>query len=513
MKQERTYRLQQACASALLAPMGAVVRTSAKQTCRARRLGAVVLAICASICPGLLAAEEPTVDSLFGRKIRTAVESRDPGDDVALAEEMIETAMRNRPTRPRLFQSLCLKSHEISARVAGGDEMAVRALTTLISHTHDARRREQHVEKLVGAYQAQLKRSDASSRRSTGQATIEAILYLASLQAQREDYTSAAKQATVAQLIATKVVPDYAGETRAWMRHYGDLSNIARQCSELQMKLVMAPRSTATRNALVKLLVVQKDQPVEAVKLLTDAVEETWGNNVRLAACDPKELSARQCFRLGQWYLTLAAKAGRVGTLKTLSRAKMYLGVVLSRSDSPDMLKLKARMDIKRVAQGIEAAQAGILHTASLPKVVIVSRASFQKLYEARFPGKNNVARSGSVKVLGPHAGSPKGILAGDSPCVLKKGSGTFVFQWYPPISGRFLVLVGDSGDEDAGAWHDATMRVAGNSSVSIPGFGADKVLIADFGKTRWFSSLRIDVKRSRSPGLAGLEIHPSRPR
>lgn len=477
------------------------------------RLGSVVLAICTIVCPGLLAADEATVASLFGQRIRQAAATADSADDLALAKELLETALRDRKTRPKLFESLCLKSHELSMRAAGGDETAVRALTTLISHTRELPRRQEYTEKLVATCQAQFKRSDGSNRRSTGEALIENLLYLAGLKAGRKDYLAAEKQAMLAHSIATKALPDYVGETHAWIRHYRELSSITRRCRQLQTRLALSPQAAAPRNALIELLVVEQDQPAEAAKLLTDAAGQTWRTYVPLAVLDAKDLDSKQCFRLGQWYMALAEKARTVGRLRALSRARAYFDVVLSRPDSSDVFKLKAGLDARRAARGIEEAHAGILRTTSRPKLLVISRASFQKLYEPAFPGGNNVAHGGSAKVIGTHTGNPGGLLTGNSPCALKGTSGTFVFQWHPPVVGRFLLLIGSSAREPEGTWHNATMRVAGGTSIPISGFGADRVLIADFGKTRPFSSLRIDVKHGKSPGLSGVEIHAVRAR
>jgi len=80
------------------------------------------------------------------------------------------------------------------------------------------------------------------------------------------------------------------------------------------------------REQIITLLVLEMDDPGEANKLVSPAVNQTLGKNMALAVTKMDDLAEADCLRLAKWYLSLAAKAdaSSLGKCRARKHAKAY---------------------------------------------------------------------------------------------------------------------------------------------------------------------------------------------
>ncbi|MDP6544573.1 MAG: hypothetical protein QGH60_11315 [Phycisphaerae bacterium] len=84
------------------------------------------------------------------------------------------------------------------------------------------------------------------------------------------------------------------------------------------------PSKMATRMALIKVLVINLDNPATAIKFLNADVDEIWRSYVPLAAKPAEQLQPPIAKELGDWYRTLGDKARDYAKANTLARARDY---------------------------------------------------------------------------------------------------------------------------------------------------------------------------------------------
>ena len=105
-------------------------------------------------------------------------------------------------------------------------------------------------------------------------------------------------------------------------------ANQARQKERLiqvqKDRLQRDPKDLAARMELLRLYVVEFDQPEKTAELLDQSVPETWRTYVRLAQKPLDQTAEPLCLELGNWYWDLAGKATAKGKQWSQTRAGSY---------------------------------------------------------------------------------------------------------------------------------------------------------------------------------------------
>jgi hypothetical protein len=208
------------------------------------------------------------------------------------------------------------------------------------------------------------------------------------------------------------VTPDAKNRIRAKIAELAGRQKIARQVADPKAKVEANPGDAASRNELVRLYVVELDNPGEAIKFLSDTVDEAMRKYLPAAAKPLAGAPELACLELADWYASLGDKAAcATSRAAMLSRAAGYYKRFLDLHATDDASHAKAAFGARKVQAALEklgksATGSGSDATGWLEVLRFVDLARDLKTTKAdQDPiGKWDVASNG-LHVIGSHGG------------------------------------------------------------------------------------------------------------
>lgn len=137
-------------------------------------------------------------------------------------------------------------------------------------------------------------------------------------------YSQAAKSARAAIAVAkgSKLVP----LIRKRLRRLALLTASARRLSEMKAALARKPDDMAVRERIIRLCVIELDNPSLAMEFINEDVDQMLRTFVPLAARKIDRIPEAQCRELADWYASLLKTPSRLGTVDMLRRVATYCG-------------------------------------------------------------------------------------------------------------------------------------------------------------------------------------------
>jgi len=172
--------------------------------------------------------------------------------------------------------------------------------------------------------------------------------------------------------IATGAASGRTGEIRDKIEQTRSRLDAEGRLADLKKKLEENPKSTAARTSLILAYLGEFDNPAEAVKLLSDDLEEKFRTYVPLSARPVAELEEAACLELAYWYAEIAEKASAAGKDVLLGKGKACCQRYLELHTTQDVARLKAAMLLEKIDKAINkggplsewAAMSLVLHYA-----------------------------------------------------------------------------------------------------------------------------------------------------
>ncbi|HUS47855.1 MAG TPA: hypothetical protein VNA25_21420 [Phycisphaerae bacterium] len=286
-------------------------------------------------------------DSLYGPAVKRVTATADPRDDVELAEQLLAAAQKA-AGQPALLRVLCEKAHDLAARPPAGYKTAVEAMELLSQKVPDAKPACQ--EKLLALHQARYARGRPDERQAAGEAIIDLCLELSDEQADAGEWAAAAKHARKAMAVAQAIRSPVKDEILALLNELVRREKLERQAASLKARLKANEADRAARDQLIRLLVVELDDPNEAAKFVNaDVADEKLRTYVPLAAKPVESLPESVLLELGRWYGALAAKALTASREDLYERAKTYLTAYLDKHTTDDLARTEAKLELDRI--------------------------------------------------------------------------------------------------------------------------------------------------------------------
>ena len=283
---------------------------------------------------------------LFGKEAQKVAATRGTEDDAALAATLLKAARALRD-RTDLQVLLWEKAAEFGGRDLAGCQTAVQALRRLMQAVPD--RQADWREKLLAVCEFRYKRSPRADRAKAGEALIDQVLLAA-------DAAVSAGQADAATALFRKAL-FLAGSIKSPRRE--DISEhfqraaarlaVERKRKALHARLREDPTDTTARETLIRLVLLERGEPAEAAKLVTQDVSEVLRTYVPLAARPVEGIADAACLELAAWYEKLSQAATPVGRATALRRASYYYQRHLIVHRANDVPRLKARMALEKV--------------------------------------------------------------------------------------------------------------------------------------------------------------------
>ncbi len=275
------------------------MRKSLAHTCC---LTALVTALLAG--PVLAGDAQATFDDLFGKPLRAVKATRDTADDVDLALELLAAA-RLAGEYPALMAILCNTAYDLTVNVDGEQAQAIAAMELLAEGP--AAQAAEGLERLVAYRREQHAASKGADKQRTGEVLVDSMVALAEAQAASGgDISEALATMRQAEQLAEQWAPNRQTKIYEASQRMSVRNDAARRARAYQEKLTTDPDDSEVRAALVRLELVELDDPQAAGKYLDASLDEFLRTYVPLAARGSSDLSPQAALEVGTWYMHLA---------------------------------------------------------------------------------------------------------------------------------------------------------------------------------------------------------------
>ena len=315
-----------------------------------RRL--VLAAILLAISVPVLADEAAdTFNKLYGEDLKRVAATPLPADDVALAKQMLEDA-KKAGDQPAFLTLLCEKAYELAAKDPSGYPTATTAMDLLAGKVPD--KKVECLQKNAALYQKQYAAARGEARVKAGENVIAALSALAEAKAAAGDVDGAGMTLRQAIVVATAIKSENRTALQARIENLAPQQKIERQIAAVQAKLDANPKDAASRKELVRLYLVEMDNPAEAAKSLDETLDEATRKYVPAAAKPVGDVPEVECTELGDWYKGLAdqtAVPASKGAM--LRRAQGYYQRFLELHTAADLARTAATLTLRRIEDAL----------------------------------------------------------------------------------------------------------------------------------------------------------------
>ena len=224
--------------------------------------------------------------------------------------------------------------------------MAAKALEQLAVAAPD--RAAGCIEKTAEVRQRQFDAAKADEKAAAGEALIAAILALAGTGTQAE--TDVAALYKRAQKVARAIKSARTEEIDALAAALAQKMKTAHDIAEVKALLEMEPANTKVRERLVRLHLIDLDDPAEAAKYVEGVADESLKKLVPAAAKPLEEAPELACLELGEWYRQLGGAAPLPAKAAMFARAKAYYERFLALHAAEDLDRMRATAALLKLA-------------------------------------------------------------------------------------------------------------------------------------------------------------------
>ena len=310
-------------------------------------LGAILLA---SSLP--VAADEAadTFNKLYGEDLKRIAATLSPADDVALAKQMLEDA-KKAGDQPAFLALLCEKAYELASKDPSGYATATAAMDLLAGKVPE--KKVECLQKNAGLYQKQYAAARGEAKVKAGESIITALGALAEAQAAAGDADAAGLTLRQAISVATAIKSENRAALQARLENLAPRRKAEKQIEAIQAKLDADPKDAASRKELVRLWLVDMDNPAEAAKFLDETLDEATRKYVAAAAKPIEDVPEAACMELGDWYKGLADQASPASKGAMLRHAQAYYQRFLVLHPAADLGRTAATLTLKRIQDAL----------------------------------------------------------------------------------------------------------------------------------------------------------------
>jgi hypothetical protein len=281
---------------------------------------------------------------------------------------MLRTARRT-DTTPALATLLCEKAYELGAKDLSGYPTALSAMRTLAAKVPALRM--QALQWTVALCQRQYTLSRGEDRLKAAEGLTGAQRQLAQAQEEAGDVDAAAALLRQGILLATNHRLDAKAALQAQLAEMTARHQAARQLAALKAKLQANPTDAASRKELVRMCLVELNDPAQAAAFLDESLDPATCRYVPAAARGVDAAPELACVALGDWFRGLVDQAlTPAGKVAVLSRAMAYYNRFLSLHAAQDAAKDQVAQAVKKVETDLAAL--GVAAPAGRPRRLLI---------------------------------------------------------------------------------------------------------------------------------------------
>jgi len=292
-----------------------------------------------------------TFNQRYGEDLNRVAATPVPADDVALAKQMLEDA-KKAGDQPAFLALVCEKAYELAARDASGCATATAAMDLLAGKVPE--KKVECLQKNAALYLKQYAAARAEARAKAGEDAITALGALAETQAAAGDTEAAVMTLCQAVGVATVIKSENRSALQARVESLALRRKAERQIAASQAKLDADPKDEASRKELVRLYLVDMDNPAEAAKFLDETLDPATRKYVPAATRPVEDAPELACRELGNWYKGLADQAEAPATKSAMLRhAQAYYRRILVLHTATDLGRRAATLTLKDIEDAL----------------------------------------------------------------------------------------------------------------------------------------------------------------
>jgi hypothetical protein len=304
---------------------------------------------------------EDAFESLFGADYKRVTGTRDPSDDAALAAQILKAA-KDPATHAALVSLLCEKAYELGVKHPSGCETAAQAMDVLAERAPD--RKSECLGKAASVRERQYEAAKGPDREKCGQMLLDALVALAAMQEKAGSEAEAIAACRKAVKVAVTIGSGARRDIEAWIERLGCRLRARKQATDLKNRLQASPEDAAARKDLVRVLVVELDDPGQAATHIDESCDPGMRRYVPAAAQGIEAAPEVACLELAEWYRRLADAAGisAGGKVAVLKRAYRYYQRYLDQHGAADLSGSQATLAMRRIEEALSKLGASLTY-------------------------------------------------------------------------------------------------------------------------------------------------------
>ena len=306
-----------------------------------------------------------TFNTLFGADLARVRKTSDARDAAALAARLLETAGKT-TGQPAFLTLLCEHAYRLGSGHPTGYAAAIRAMELLAGCVPEQAAEAR--ERILAVRRKQFEASRGDERKVVGEALLDSLLALI-----QEKQKADAMAEAVALYREARTVAKVAGSERlaaieAAAETLAQRIKIAARIADVKALLARDPANVGAREGLVRIYLVDLDDPAEAAKHLKGCEDKALLKYVPAAAKGVEAAPEFACLELGEWYRGLAEKAPKHAKAAMYARAKAYLERFLTLHMPKDLNRTRATVALEKVEEAVARLEAEASAKARPPK-------------------------------------------------------------------------------------------------------------------------------------------------
>ena len=371
------------------------------------RLVAAGLVLLSTI-PALADEAADTFNQLYGEDLKRVAATRSADDDLVLAKQLLDAA--EKVTHQTAFLTLlCEEAHELAIKDPEGYPTAKAALELLAANVPE--KKLESLQKVAAMCQRSYATARWGAKAKAGEALMEALTVLADAQVAAEDADGAGATLRQALIVATRIRSVSKAALQAQLAGLGARQKIEEEIAALKAKLEKDPKDAASRKEIVRLYLVEMDEPAGAATFVGETLDEATRKYVPAAAKPPEEAPELACKELGEWYRGLADEATAPASKGAmLERAKAYYERFMDLHKADDLARTAATLMLKKIDDALARLPSAAEKFSPLTLTLDLGKGVTMKLVRIR-PGRFIMGSPDSEKGRRDDEGPQHGVV------------------------------------------------------------------------------------------------------
>jgi hypothetical protein len=285
-----------------------------------------------------------TFDQLFGESIKKAKATASTKDDAELAGVLASSA-KAATNSAELTTLVAMAAVEFGAKGPEGFETALEAMDLFLDQPADLR--APRMDDLATLCQSIVTRSRGADHDKAGTALMLVLVTYGDDRADAGDFAKAVllyrRAVDAANAVKSPDLPSVQGKLLAATARQAAVVRVDALAKQVEAN----PADAAAREELVRLYLVELDNPEKAAKVIDPASTDIKSKLVLLAGMTAANLPEAACLQLGEMYNGLADTASAAAKPAMLVRARLYYATFLDKHAGADIQRVQAELAVK----------------------------------------------------------------------------------------------------------------------------------------------------------------------